>query len=73
MMTELTNRTFDEIVVGETASVTRKLTATEVEALSLVAGDVEAFHLDLTGEAMTDEISAPAAAAIALVSSLVNR
>ena len=46
-MEQLANRTFDEIEVGATDCVTRRLTATEVEALSLVAGDVETFHLDV--------------------------
>ena len=52
-MQQFTNRTYDEIEVGASDSVTRTLTATEVEALSLVAGDVESFHLDLADDAMT--------------------
>jgi len=39
-MESLTNVTFDEIRVGDTANVSRKLSAFEVEALALVGGDV---------------------------------
>ncbi|HTP99190.1 MAG TPA: bifunctional enoyl-CoA hydratase/phosphate acetyltransferase [Casimicrobiaceae bacterium] len=67
-----TNRTFDEIEVGATDSVVHKLTATEVEGLSLVAGDVEAFHLDLARETRADEPSAPGAAAIALIAGILH-
>jgi phosphate acetyltransferase len=66
------NRTFDEIAIGESDSISRKLTATEVEALSLVAGDVESFHLDLTPET-PDVASAPGAAAIALIAGILHR
>jgi phosphate acetyltransferase len=44
-MESLSNVTFDEIRVGDTANVSRKLSAFEVEALALVAGDVETFHV----------------------------
>jgi phosphate acetyltransferase len=72
-MQQFTNRTYDEIEVGASDSVTRTLTATEVEALSLVAGDVESFHLDLADDAMPGEASAPGAAAIALIAGILNR
>jgi phosphotransacetylase/acyl dehydratase len=72
-MRQYTNRTFDEIEIGATDSVTRKLTATEVEALSLVAGDVESFHLDLSDGAVAEVASAPGAAAIALIAGILNR
>ena len=73
-----TNRTFDEIEIGASEAVTRTLTATEVEGLSLVAGDVEAFHLDLTPGALraagpSQVASAPGAAAIALIAGILNR
>lgn len=40
------NYTFDEIPVGESLTLTRKLTQMEVEALSLVSGDADPFHID---------------------------
>jgi len=40
------NRTFDEIQVGETLTLSRQLTQMEVEALALVSGEVDSFHID---------------------------
>ena len=70
-MSRLSNRTFDEIKVGATETVSRTLTATDVEALALAAGDVEGFHLE--GGSPDDRISAQGASAIALVAGLLNR
>jgi phosphotransacetylase/acyl dehydratase len=72
-MDRYTNRTFDEIEIGASDTVTRTLTATDVEALSLVAGDVETFHLDLSPGALPEVASAPGAAAIALIAGILNR
>ena len=72
-MQHYTNRTFNEIEIGARDAVTRTLTATEVEALSLVAGDVETFHLDLSDGAVAEVASAPGAAAIALIAGILNR
>ena len=59
---DLTNRTFDEIEPGASASATHTMTATDVEALALAAGDVEGFHLE-HGEP-SDRVSAQGAAAV---------
>lgn len=40
------NRTFDEITLGETASVTRTLTQEDIQLFALVSGDVNPAHLD---------------------------
>ena len=72
-MQRITNRTFDEIEVGASDTVVRTLTATDVEALALAAGDVEAFHLDLTPGAVAEPATAPGAAAVALVAGVLNR
>ena len=48
-MQSFSNRTFDEIQVGETLSLSRQLTQLEVETLALVSGDVDSFHIDETG------------------------
>jgi phosphotransacetylase/acyl dehydratase len=72
-MDQFSNRTYDEIDIGASESITHQLTATEVEGLSLVTGDVESFHLDLAGTAPNGGPSAPGAAAIALISGLLNR
>ena len=70
-MRDFTNRTFDEIAVGATETISRTLTATDVEALALAAGDVEGFHLE--GGRADDRASAQGAAAIAIVAGLLNR
>jgi phosphotransacetylase/acyl dehydratase len=40
------NRTFDEIVVGDTASSVRTLTQEDIELFAVVSGDVNPAHLD---------------------------
>jgi phosphate butyryltransferase len=40
------NRTFDEIRVGESASVTRTLTEQDIQLFALVSGDVNPAHMD---------------------------
>lgn len=47
------NRTFDEIAVGDTASVTRTLTNEDIQLFALVSGDFNPAHLD-AGYAATD-------------------
>jgi len=67
---DVTNRTFEEIEVGAAASAARTLTATDVEALALAAGDVEGFHIE--GHDPGERLTAQGAAAVALVAALVN-
>ena len=40
------NRTFDEIRVGETASLSRLLTQTDIDLFAVVSGDVNPAHVD---------------------------
>lgn len=40
------NRLFNEIAIGETASITRILTAEDIKLFALVSGDVNPAHLD---------------------------
>jgi phosphate butyryltransferase len=40
------NRTFDEIRIGESASVTRQVTRRDVDLLAIVSGDVNPLHFD---------------------------
>ncbi|MEG8220659.1 hypothetical protein sphantq_00577 [Sphingobium sp. AntQ-1] len=40
------NRTFDEIAVGDTASITRTLREEDIQLFALVSGDVNPAHLD---------------------------
>ena len=68
---DLNNHKYDEIEPGTSASASRTLTATDVEALALVAGDVEGFHLE--GGGVDAQLSVQGAAAIAMVAGLLNR
>ena len=70
-MESLTNVTFDEIKVGDTATVKRRLSKTEVEALALVGGDVDAFQI--SEQPAKDEMHTDAVGAEALLSGLLNR
>ena len=40
------NRTFDEIVIGESASLTRALTKVDIELFAVLSGDINPSHLD---------------------------
>jgi phosphate butyryltransferase len=40
------NRTFDEIAIGDTASLSRTLTQRDIQLFALVSGDVNPAHLD---------------------------
>lgn len=40
------NRTFDELAVGDSASLTRTLTRKDIELFAVVSGDVNPAHLD---------------------------
>ena len=72
-MESLTNVTFDEIRVGDTAKVSRKLTKSEVEALALVGGDVDSFHIADGQQQPAVEMQAESVGAEALLSGLLNR
>ncbi|MBI2754345.1 MAG: bifunctional enoyl-CoA hydratase/phosphate acetyltransferase [Betaproteobacteria bacterium] len=44
--TLIENRTYDEIAVGESASVVRRLTKADIELFALISGDMNPTHLD---------------------------
>ena len=44
--TTIENRTFDEIAIGETASLTRTLTLDEIQLFAILSGDVNPAHVD---------------------------
>ena len=71
-MVSFTNRTYDEIEVGATISVSRRLSRTDVETLAFVSGDVDPFHLE-ESEAGREEPLAEGVAGEALVSALLHR
>jgi phosphotransacetylase/acyl dehydratase len=67
------NVTFDELEVGASASVQRPLTQTEIEALVLVSGDVEPFHIEDSGETPQQLLSVDAVGVSAVISGLLER
>jgi phosphotransacetylase len=72
-MDPLTNVTFDEIKIGQSATVTHRLNRTEVETLALVGGDVDAFELADDGTVDRETIRTEAVGTEALLSGLLNR
>ena len=52
-MSELTNYTFDEISIGQTASYTKQVEERDVQLFAAVSGDVNPVHLDAEFAATT--------------------
>lgn len=46
-MEYLENRTFDEIAVGDTASLTRTLTEKDIQVFAIMSGDINPAHVDV--------------------------
>jgi phosphate acetyltransferase len=67
------NVTFDEIEVGASASASRVLTQTEIEALVLVSGDIEPFHVEDLGETSGQLLSVDAVGISAVISGMLER
>jgi phosphotransacetylase/acyl dehydratase len=67
------NVTFDEIEVGATASARRALTHAEIEALVLVSGDIEPFHMEDAGDTTTGLLAVDAVGVSAVISGLLER
>ncbi len=44
--TYIENRTFDEMQIGESAKIVRKLTRRDIELFAIVSGDINPAHLD---------------------------
>jgi len=73
-MASFTNLTFDEIEIGQSESITRLVSAADIEALALVSGDVDPFHLEQPeGDQAKSGIRAKAVGAEALVSGILCR
>jgi phosphotransacetylase/acyl dehydratase len=67
------NVTFDEIEIGAAASARRVLTQTEIEALVLVSGDIEPFHMEDVGQTSTGLLAVDAVGISAVISGLLER
>ena len=72
-MRSFTNITYDELAVGASATVSRRISQTEVDALTLVSGDVDAFHLAANGTGHHVGTTAKAVGAEAIISGLLSR
>ena len=57
-MDVIENRTFDEIGVGERASLTRTLRAEDLQLVAAVSGDVDPAHLEIWGTALISTVLA---------------
>jgi phosphotransacetylase/acyl dehydratase len=71
-MAEFTNHTFAEIQPGAAASHTHRLSRMDLDALAIVSGEIDPFHLDSNGKGRED-VSAEAVTAEALISAMVKR
>jgi phosphotransacetylase len=71
-MDSFTNHTFDEIELGATASHTHRLTRMDIDALAIVSGEIDPFHVN-DNDGSRREVSAEAVAAEALVSAMLKR
>jgi phosphotransacetylase/acyl dehydratase len=69
---EFKNRTFAQIEVGTTVTFPHRLTRMDLDALLLVSGEVDPFHMDAEGRPKK-EIVAETVAAEALLSALLKR
>jgi len=67
------NVTFDEIEVGKSVTVSRSVTNTEVEALALVSGEVDPYHVEPGVLAHAGPPVAQGVGAEAIVSGVLNR
>ncbi|HEY3704680.1 MAG TPA: bifunctional enoyl-CoA hydratase/phosphate acetyltransferase [Terracidiphilus sp.] len=71
-MAELTNHTFGEIQPGATAEYTHRLSRMDVDALAIVSGEIDPFHLDREGKGRED-VSAAGVAAEAVITAMIKR
>ena len=71
-MNSFTNRTFDEIAIGETITRSHRLTRPDIEALAFVSGDVDPFQTDAQS-VRQEGLRAEAVAAEALLSAVLQR
>ena len=70
-MRSFTNQTYDEIEVGASLTLSHVLTEADVEALAMVSGEIDPFHID--SEAPPRQMVSDAVGAEALVSGMLNR
>ena len=71
-MSSFTNQTFDEIGIGATTTLSRRLSKADADMLAFMSGDVDPFVIeeDLMRK---DEMAAEASGAVVLLSAILNR
>jgi phosphate acetyltransferase len=67
------NTTYDELKPGASTTFSRRISATEVEALALVGGDVDSFQLDADADGRPDAVVAKAVGGEAIISGMLSR
>jgi len=72
-VTAYRNVVFDDLEVGATASAERALTQTEIEALVLVSGDVEPFHVEDGEDSPGELVAVDAVAVSSVISGMLER
>ena len=72
-MSAYQNVTFDEIEVGASAGAQRVMTQAEIEALVLVSGDIEPFHVEDLGETTGELLCVDAVGVSAVISGMLER
>ncbi len=72
-MSAYSNVTFAELEPGATATAKRTISQTEIEALVLVSGDVEPFHVEEGSLEVADDMSVDAVAAVAIIAGMLER
>lgn len=72
-MSAYSNVTFGELEIGASASARRPLSLTEIEALVLVSGDIEPFHVEEQLAAPGELLAVDAVGVEAVISGLLER
>ena len=72
-MSSFTNVTFDEIKIGQSLTVSRTMSRTDIEALAFVSGDIDEAHIEQQELGPGHVLSTEPVAAEAFFSYLLNR
>ncbi|HEX7374614.1 MAG TPA: hypothetical protein VF277_06540, partial [Steroidobacteraceae bacterium] len=72
-MSAYRNVTWDELEPGATATAKRTISQTEIEALVLVSGDIEPFHVEEGSLPDDEELTVDAVGAVAIIAGMMER
>ncbi len=73
-MQSIENKTFDEINIGDTASLTRRLTLQDIKLMTAVSGDLdpEVLNEDYVRQIPTDGVTVPSLWSSSIISSILE-